>query len=106
MFIKRTRPNLGEGRTVRNISYRADTRSDWVGETDAIEDGDIEITKAEYDATVTANNAYNGTLPPPPHPFEVPGITPIRAILLKDDRDITPEELKRITLWLARTRLR
>ena len=56
---------LREGRQVRNASYEADTSANWVGEVDAIEAGDTEITEDQYKAALATNEQHNGAIPEP-----------------------------------------
>lgn len=63
--------SFGVGRTVRNVTFRADTRADWVGEVDAVLSSETEIDAVTYEATVKANRAHNETLPTRPAPIAV-----------------------------------
>lgn len=60
-----------QGRTATGASYHDDTGLAWVAEVDALERGDTEITKQQYQDQVAANIAHNEAIPvhvPAPEP--------------------------------------
>jgi len=74
VYLKRTdgRNKAGNGRTIRGVSLRRDAPDEVVFIADKKRTGDVVIKKDDYEATVTANNAWSAShqKPVPPTPRE------------------------------------
>jgi len=86
MFIKfaQVPAALGDGKQVRNASYRNDG-SEWVAESDEALLGAEVLSEEQYIAAVAANEAYNEANPDtPPEPTPAPNIGNFRLAVFAD----------------------
>lgn len=106
------------------VHYEDESDPICVGIVPTVRTGDVPIDESEYETTKVAIFAYNATLPPTPPPgapafkaitaAEVAALPPngngplatVKAILAKEDADITQAELKTLVLLMARYFLR
>ena len=86
--------SLGLGRTAQNVSYKADTRADWVAIVDELPDGAVEITREEYLQRVAEAEVYNDALPQEPEPAPTPSPLSLFFSALADEWGAAAVELR------------